>query len=81
MDPSQGIAACTDPLAADCGFDTASMFFCDRTGGTANIPYLHHVNVSTAAQHSYVDHRAFLSQHDMNVVGALVAQISRQSTH
>lgn len=121
MQTDQGIAAFTDQLVSDCGLDTASIFFCDRSGAATNISYLHHVNVSTAAQHSYVDHRvflsdpfiratneavaatgsgfirwgdkrvdrmadelpdyrAFLSQHDVNVVGALGRQITPQLT-
>lgn len=61
MEPSQGIATFTDQLVSDCGLDTASIFFCDRIGGAPSISYLHHVNVSNAAQHGYVDHRVFLS--------------------
>lgn len=73
MEPHPGIATFTDQLVADCGLDTASIFFCNQIGGTPNISYLHHVNVSDAAQHSYVDHRVFLSDPFIRATNEAVA--------
>ncbi|MES2493364.1 MAG: LuxR C-terminal-related transcriptional regulator [Pseudomonadota bacterium] len=73
MEPSEGIAAFTDQLVSDCGLDTASIFFCDSSGAAPSISYLHHVNVSTAAQHSYAEHGVFRSDPFIRATAEAVA--------
>lgn len=103
-----------EAMVADCGLDSASIFFCDRRAAAPRLSYLHHVGVSAEAQYVYerrrvfeqdpftrvigtddrcgrmihwsderlrpvadvaVGYRDFLSQHDVDVVGAYVKQV------
>lgn len=112
MDASRDIAGYTDQIVADCGLDTASVFFVDESGPSPRISYVHHHGVSAEAQHVYAaqgvfradpfartsgrraefirwgdpriaaladdcgDYRAFLAQHDIDVVGALAHRVT-----
>jgi DNA-binding CsgD family transcriptional regulator len=73
MAPDPAITGFTDQLVADCGLDTASIFFCTGTGPAAAIAYVHHVNVSAAAQHSYINHGVFRSDPFIQLTHAAVA--------
>ena len=73
MAPDPAITGFTDQLVADCGLDTASIFFCTGTGPAAAIAYVHHVNVSAAAQHSYINPGVFRSDPFIQLTHAAVA--------
>ena len=61
MAPDAAIAGYTDQLVADCGLDTASIFFCTDNGAESAVSYVHHVNVSSEAQHCYANRGVFRS--------------------
>ncbi|WP_292926680.1 helix-turn-helix transcriptional regulator [Novosphingobium sp. PASSN1] len=47
------IAGLTDQIVADCGLDTASVFFVEDCGEQARLSYIHHHGVTDQAQHIY----------------------------
>ncbi|MCW1383594.1 LuxR C-terminal-related transcriptional regulator [Novosphingobium sp. KCTC 2891] len=55
------IAGFTDQLVADCGLDTASVFFVDQSAEQARLSYVHHFGVSGEAQHTYAARGVFMA--------------------
>lgn len=61
MHSTRDIAGFTDQLVADCGLDTASVFFVDQSGEAPRVSYVHHFGVSGEAQHVYAERRVFVA--------------------
>lgn len=62
MQVSRDIAERSDQMVSDCGLDTLSIFFTDRSANSEAVTYLHHCGVSPAAQYAYRHGRVF--KHD-----------------
>ena len=73
MAPDPAITGYTDQLVADCGLDTASIFFCTGSGAEAAVSYVHHVNVSSEAQHCYANRGVFRSDPFIRLTQAAIA--------
>lgn len=66
---SRHVAGHSDAMVSECGLDSLSIFFSNRSDGPEGLTYLYHNGVSEAAQHAYQHGRVFEDDPFVGVMG------------
>ncbi|MEO0031515.1 MAG: hypothetical protein RIS94_1273 [Pseudomonadota bacterium] len=61
MTSASEIAGFTEQMVRDCGLDSTSIFFFDKSVDHSRVSYIYHTGVSGEAQHIYASRGVFLS--------------------